>query len=143
MDLLNRFTAWISTWNTDLIICGLTILGSLIVAGATYCTTKLLKFYETFFAEKVKAYSEFLDVVSNEIQGDDPNGIKRVVAAQMKVKLYCSAKAFSEVTRVVNAFMDFEGRNDQKDLNSFGAVYDDAVIVFREDIHRCRKFKFE
>ena len=147
MDLLNRFAAWISTWNTDLIICGVTVAGSILcslgVAGWTYCKAKRLKFYETFFAEKVKAYSEFIDAVSNEIQGDDPNGIKKVVAAQMKAKLYCSGKAFQKVEEVKHAFMCMENPDDPMDLISFGAVYDDAVMVFREDMHNCRKFVFE
>lgn len=134
---------WILTWNTDLVVCGLTIIGSLVVTCVTYCHTKKLKFYETFFTEKVKAYSEFLDVVSNEINGDSPDGIKRVIAAQMKAKLYCSKKAFQEVEKVKNAFMNMEDPDNPTDLNAFGVVYDNAVETFRKDMHNCRKFKFE
>lgn len=134
---------WVLSWNTDLVVCGLTIIGSLIAACVTYSHTKRLKFYETFFAEKVKAYSEFLDTVSMEIRGNNPDGLKRIIAAQMKLKLYCSDKARDEVTRVFNAFMRMEDPSDPMDLNAFGAVYDDAVKTFREDVHSCRKFKFE
>lgn len=143
MNFLNQLAVWISTWNTDLVVCGLTIMGSLAVAGRTYRQTKRIKFFETFFAEKVKAYSEFLDVISNEMQGTDPDGIKRVVAAQMKLKLYCSAKALPEVEKVKDAFMRMEIPDSPEDLVSFGAVYDHAVSVFREDMHACRKFEFE
>lgn len=142
-EFFSWFANWILTWNTDLVVCGLTIVGSLIATCVTYCHTKKLKFYETFFAEKVKAYSEFIDVVSMEIRGNNPDGLKRVIAAQMKVKLYCSDRARAEVTKVHDAFMHMEDPDDPTELANFGAVYDDAVNVFREDVHSCRKFKFE
>ncbi len=131
--------------NIDLLICCITVLGTVAVTAYTYFQAKKLKFFETIFNEKVKAYSEFLETMSNAIENCGIDNIRNIIAAQLKVKLYCSKKAYPEITKVVNSFLDLEipDNPNANDLVSFGLEFEKAVTVFRDDLKNCRRFKFD
>lgn len=47
--------------NKDILLCCITSVVSIAIAGFTYYQTKKLTFFNVYFENKVKAYNEFFD----------------------------------------------------------------------------------
>lgn len=127
--------------NADLVICCITVFGSIVVAAFTYWKIQRLKFFETYFSEKAKVYSEFLNVLSRSIARPQDADVESLVAIGLRAKLYCSEEAYNSLNEVLTTFLNLSNGNG--DLVEFGIQYEKVVLVFREDMQNCRKFKFD
>ena len=134
--------AQVNLVNVDLIICCITVLGSIVVAAFTYWNVQRLKFFETYFSEKAKAYGEFLNALSHSVERPQNVDVESLIAIGLKAKLYCSEHAYNAITDILTSFLNMANGNGC-DLTEFGIQYEKAVLVFREDLQNCRKFKFQ
>lgn len=129
----------------NILICCLTVLGSLIVAFyAQYKTTKL-KFFEIFYNNKISAYNSLFHSLSTiQVRGIADTQIHiQLLEAIYQVSLYSSPEATEAAAKLATIVEYIDWKNfSQNDIDMLSQTFGESLSVFKEDIERCKRFRF-
>lgn len=129
----------------NILICCLTVLGSLIVAFyAQYKTTKL-KFFEIFYNNKISAYNSLFHSLSTiQVRGIADTQIHiQLLEAIYQVSLYSSQEATEAAAKLATIVEYIDWKNfSQNDIDMLSQTFEESLSIFKEDIERCKRFKF-
>lgn len=125
--------------NKDLVVCCLTLLGSFAVAAFTYYKTKKLKFFDVYFDQKAKAYNDFIRAAAESLESGSNNAVE-LFRALYTAKMYCSKRATRELDSVARIVVRSDAEYDPK---LFREAIERAIEIMRDDMQKCRKYKFE
>lgn len=127
------------TFNSDWLICAITLLGSFITAAITYYLTKRLKSYELYFDKKTKAYEFYLNTAFEFVTNDQIT-ITNLLKAFYLASLYCTEDSLPDVQSILSAASKF--RDKEISAEDFLLIAADTIYLFRKDMKACNKNKF-
>ncbi len=108
----------------------------------TYLKTKKLKFFDAYFEKKTKAYSDYIKIIISVVNQEGKYSVMDLEAALYVAKLYCSEEAYSRLDEVIHkAWGDIDSDVDS-DSNKLLTALNETILIFRQDIQKCRKYKF-
>lgn len=125
--------------NKDILLCCITGIVSVAIAGFTYYQTKKLTFFNVYFENKVKAYNEFFDNLAKVPLHTSLEDGRQIISSIHKVSLYASEEASEYCLKLFEVFLNIK-KMDEND--SYDIVLGQAIEAFRKDIDNCKKFKF-
>lgn len=129
----------------NILICCLTVLGSLIVAFYAQYKTTRLKFFEVFYSNKISAYNSLFHSLST-IQAKGSADIQeqiQLLEAVYQVSLYSSQEAQEAAANLATIVEYIDWKNfSQNDIEILSQTFGESLSVFKEDIERCKRFKF-
>ncbi len=129
--------------NMDLIVCCITVLGSVVVASYTAHKTAKLKFFDAYFSKKVDAYNEYLESLFN-FYGKKDIPYSDVSLSLAKASLFCSTENIQTLVKLDSACKEYllKKNPDLHDEEIFNFIMDASLDLIRYDIHSCKELKF-
>lgn len=134
--------------NRDFLICCITVLFSLIATLKTIQNNKRIRFFESYFENKTKAYNDFFRLLSyfqiNTPDDYNSEKVAELLDALYRINLYssdvCSEQA--AILQTIVSQIDWTPGKYQQQMESLKKELQKSMKYFRKDIDLCTKFKF-
>ncbi len=129
--------------NIDIIVCCITVLGSIAIACYTAQKTVKLKFFDAYFSEKVNAYNAYLESIFNFYSKKSISHAD-VALSLAKASLFCSSENIKTLIQLDSACKEYllKKHPDIHDEELFNFIMNASLDLIRLDIQSCRQFKF-
>ena len=92
--------------NIDIIVCCITVLGSIAIACYTAQKTVKLKFFDAYFSEKVNAYNAYLESLFN-FYSKKSIPYADVALSLAKASLFCSSENIKTLIQLDSACKEY------------------------------------
>lgn len=121
----------------DIIICAITILGSILTAALTFYLTRRLKNHEIYFNKKSEAYEDYIETAIAFAHSSDYD-IDDVLTSFYIASMYCDEDMLKDVQGLITAATQF--KDNEISAEKYLIAIADIEYRFRDDLKRCTKY---